>query len=109
MIVPILMLTARDDDVDPKLLAPSYTPGNVVATHTSPPLKEDVHITLKVSQNLHASTMPYELGAHLAKRGNAQAGFDLERGFLEKAGLDLSGASQADGAGGSAHAGNNLQ
>lgn len=93
----------RDDDVDPSLLKPSYTAANEVATHVSPPLKEDVRITLKVSQNLHASTMPYELAAHLAHQGNPQAGFDLERGFLETAGLDLSGASQADGAGGSAH------
>jgi D-alanyl-D-alanine carboxypeptidase/D-alanyl-D-alanine-endopeptidase (penicillin-binding protein 4) len=30
----------------------------------------------------------------------AQAGFDLEREFLQKAGLDLSGASQGDGEGG---------
>lgn len=94
---------ARGDDVDFAALAPRYTPDAVVAEHVSPPLKEDVRITLKVSQNLHASTMPYELGALVAHEGTAQAGFDLEHAFLEKAGLDLSGASQADGAGGSAH------
>ncbi len=94
---------ARGDDVDFATVASRYTPDAVVATHVSPPLKEDVRITLKVSQNLHASTMPYELGAHVAHKGNAQAGFDLEREFLEKAGLDLGGASQGDGAGGSAH------
>jgi D-alanyl-D-alanine carboxypeptidase/D-alanyl-D-alanine-endopeptidase (penicillin-binding protein 4) len=32
-----------------------YTSDNVVAEHTSPPLSEDVRITLKVSHNLHAS------------------------------------------------------
>jgi PBP4 family serine-type D-alanyl-D-alanine carboxypeptidase len=94
---------ARGDDVDFSALAPRYTPDAVVATHVSPPLKEDVRITLKVSQNLHASTMPYELGALLAHKGTAQAGFDLEHDFLAKAGLDLSGASQGDGAGGNAH------
>lgn len=84
-------------------LAASYTPQNLVAEHVSPPLSQDVRITLKVSQNLHASVMPFILGAVLghAKQNIDQAGFDLERGFLEKAGLDLSGASQSDGAGGS--------
>jgi D-alanyl-D-alanine carboxypeptidase/D-alanyl-D-alanine-endopeptidase (penicillin-binding protein 4) len=84
-------------------LSSSYVPANVVAEHVSPPFSEEVKVTLKVSQNLHASTTPYILGALLAHQGQAQAGFDLEREFLGKAGLDLSGASQGDGAGGSAH------
>lgn len=95
--------SARGDRVDFAALAAKYTPDAIVAEHVSPPLAEDVKITLKVSQNLHASTMPYELGALLAHEGTAQAGFDQERAFLQKAGLDLSGASQGDGAGGSAH------
>jgi N-acyl-D-amino-acid deacylase len=88
---------------DFKALAANYTPQNLVAEHVSPPLSEDVKVTLKVSQNLHASVMPFILGAVLshAKQNIDQAGFDLERGLLEKAGLDLSGASQSDGAGGS--------
>ncbi len=73
-----------------------------MAEHVSPPFYEDVKVTLKVSQNLHASMMPWVVGATLSHAGaNAeQAGFDLERSFLEKAGLDLSAASQGDGAGG---------
>jgi len=65
-------------------------------------MSEEVKVTLKVSQNLHASSTPYILGAVLghAKKDIDQAGFDLEHEFLQKAGLDLSGASQADGAGG---------
>lgn len=80
-----------------------YTPLNLVAEHVSPPLAQDVKITLKVSQNLHASLMPYVLGAVLAhdSKTSDQAGFNLEHGFLAHAGLDLSGASQSDGAGGS--------
>lgn len=79
-----------------------YQPENLVAEHTSPPLSEEVKVTLKVSQNLHASMTPYILGAALgkAKAHIDQAGFDQERSFLQKATLDLSGASQADGAGG---------
>jgi D-alanyl-D-alanine carboxypeptidase/D-alanyl-D-alanine-endopeptidase (penicillin-binding protein 4) len=81
-----------------------YKPENQVAEHVSPPFTEEVKVTLKVSQNLHASNMPYVLGATLAKGGQdaLQAGFDLENQFLRKAGLDLSGAAQSDGAGGAA-------
>jgi PBP4 family serine-type D-alanyl-D-alanine carboxypeptidase len=87
---------------DFKLLAPAYTEANVVAEHVSPPLSEEVKVTLKVSQNLHASMTPYILGALVGGKTDSieQAGFDLEREFLEKAGLDLSGAAQGDGAGG---------
>ena len=91
------------DKPDFTALAASYTDANAVAEHVSPPFSEDVKVTLKVSQNLHASMMPYVLGAILGHTGTAQAGFDQEHHFLQQAGLDLSGASQADGAGGSAH------
>jgi PBP4 family serine-type D-alanyl-D-alanine carboxypeptidase len=88
---------------DFKALARYYVPQNLVAEHVSPPLSEDVKITLKVSQNLHASLMPYVLGAIVSRATENidQAGFDLERDFLSKAGLDVTGASQSDGAGGS--------
>jgi len=87
---------------DFKTLATDYTPQHQLAEHVSPPLAEEVKVTLKVSQNLHASIMPYFLGAVVAHAQSdaAQAGFGLEHDFLEKAGLDLSGASQGDGAGG---------
>jgi len=88
---------------DFKALSAAYTPDNVVAEHVSPPLAEEVKVTLKVSQNLHASMTPFILGAVLAHDGTARAGFGLEHDFLERAGLDLSGASQGDGAGGAAH------
>ncbi|HEX4020912.1 MAG TPA: D-alanyl-D-alanine carboxypeptidase/D-alanyl-D-alanine-endopeptidase [Acidobacteriaceae bacterium] len=87
---------------DFKTLASSYTDGNVVADHVSPPLSQEIKVTLKVSQNLHASTTPYILGAILDSKAKdpEQAGFDLEHKFLAGGDLDLSGASQADGAGG---------
>ena len=80
----------------------SYQPVNVVAEHVSPPFSEEVKVTLKVSQNLHASTMPMILKSVLAHGDTATTGFDLERGMLQRAGLDLSGAQQTDGAGGDA-------
>jgi dihydroorotase/N-acyl-D-amino-acid deacylase len=98
-------LAAPTDQINFKALAANYKPENIVAEHVSPPLKEEVKITLKVSQNLHASSMPYLLGALVAHKDTDidQAGFDIENQFLTKAGLDLSGAAQSDGAGGNAY------
>ena len=83
-----------------------YNSQHQVAEHVSAPLSEEVKVTLKVSQNLHASMTPYVLGAIVGKATTKidQKGFALEHDFLTTAGLDLSGASQADGAGGAASA-----
>jgi len=83
-------------------LAHYYTPENQIAEHISLPLAEEIKVTLKVSQNLHAGMGLYLLGA-IAGKDTANAlkkGFELERAFLTDAKLDLSGASQGDGAGG---------
>ena len=98
--VPVSPFGVRHDF---KALAAAYTPDNLVAEHVSPPLTEEAKVTLKVSQNLHASMMPFILSGVLAHDGSAKAGFKLEHDLLERAGLDLSGASQGDGAGGAAH------
>ncbi len=83
-----------------------YNSQHQVAEHVSAPLTEEIKVTLKVSQNLHASMTPYILGAIVGKATTKidQKGFALEHDFLTSAGLDLSGASQADGAGGAASA-----
>jgi PBP4 family serine-type D-alanyl-D-alanine carboxypeptidase len=79
-----------------------YTSEFQVAEHISPPLREEIKITLKVSQNLHAGMGPYFLGILVAKntKDPLSAGFKIEHAFLTDANLDLSGASQGDGAGG---------
>ena len=79
-----------------------YVADNQVAEHVSPPLSEEVKITLKVSQNLHAGMGPYLLGTLVAKdaKDPLDAGFKVEHDFLQAANLDLSGAGQGDGAGG---------
>lgn len=87
---------------DFKLIARNYTPENLLADHVSLPLSEEIKVTLKVSQNLHAGIGPYLLGA-LGANDTANplaAGFGIEHDFLRAAGLDMSGASQGDGAGG---------
>ncbi len=87
-----------------KTIAANYKPENLLAEHISPPLKEDVKITLKLSQNLHASMGPFLLGALVAHKQSDidQAGFDAEHDFLKNAGVDLTAAAQSDGAGGNA-------
>jgi PBP4 family serine-type D-alanyl-D-alanine carboxypeptidase len=79
-----------------------YSTENQVAEHVSPPLSEEIKITLKVSQNLHAGMGPYYLGLLVAKdtKDPIHAGFKIENTFLTAANLDLSGVSQGDGAGG---------
>jgi D-alanyl-D-alanine carboxypeptidase/D-alanyl-D-alanine-endopeptidase (penicillin-binding protein 4) len=79
-----------------------YTDENKVAEHISLPLSEEIKVTLKVSQNLHAGMGPYLLGTLVGKdtTNPLKKGFELERAFLGQAKLDLSGASQGDGAGG---------
>jgi D-alanyl-D-alanine carboxypeptidase/D-alanyl-D-alanine-endopeptidase (penicillin-binding protein 4) len=99
-----------EDRPDAAALAPMYTPAHVVAEHVSPPYAEDVKVTLKVSQNLHASATPFLLGALEPSRSGgdgppeaAARGFVRIRKFLETTGADVSGASQSDGAGADAH------
>jgi len=79
-----------------------YTSENELADHISLPLAEEIKVTLKVSQNLHAGMGPYLLGAIVGKEAvnPLKKGFEIERAFLQDAKLDLSGISQGDGAGG---------
>jgi D-alanyl-D-alanine carboxypeptidase/D-alanyl-D-alanine-endopeptidase (penicillin-binding protein 4) len=64
----VVVLKTESRPADFKFPAASYTPENALAEHVSPPLSEEVKVTLKVSQNLHAAMMPYILGAILATR-----------------------------------------
>lgn len=84
--------------------APSYTSENQIAVHRSPPLSEDVKVTLKVSDNLHAAMMPYLWGAVIAhdKTDPQAAGFKLENAFLRRAGFDPLQFVQNDGEGANA-------
>jgi D-alanyl-D-alanine carboxypeptidase/D-alanyl-D-alanine-endopeptidase (penicillin-binding protein 4) len=83
-------------------LARLYTPQHQIAEHVSLPLAEEIKVTLKVSQNLHAGMGPYLLGTLVAKntKDPLQAGFATERAFFQEAKLDSSAISQGDGAGG---------
>ncbi|HEY1654501.1 MAG TPA: D-alanyl-D-alanine carboxypeptidase/D-alanyl-D-alanine-endopeptidase [Candidatus Tumulicola sp.] len=89
---------------DPAAAAGDYIEANRVAEHVSPPLSQDVYVTLKVSDNLHAALLPYDWAIYVlhAKSDFLKVAFTRENALLRSAGLDVSGAAQQDGLGGSA-------
>lgn len=71
-----------------------------VAVFTSPPFSESARLILKVSHNLHASTLPLLLAARNGKRTLAE-GLRVQHDFLGRLGLDVETISFGGGAGGS--------
>jgi D-alanyl-D-alanine carboxypeptidase/D-alanyl-D-alanine-endopeptidase (penicillin-binding protein 4) len=71
-----------------------------VALFKSAPFSEVAKVTLKVSHNLYASTLPLLLAAKHGKRTLAD-GLRLQRQFLADQGVDVSTISFGGGAGGS--------
>lgn len=70
-----------------------------VAKFTSPPLSEVIRVTLKVSHNLYASTLPLLIAAQHGGRTLAD-GLRWQRHFLAGLGVDVATISFAGGAGG---------
>src|SRR5439155_15240790 len=70
-----------------------------VASFTSPPLSEVIKVTLKVSHNLYASTLPLLVASKFGERKLAD-GLRRQRDFLKKIGVDTNAVSFAGGAGG---------
>lgn len=70
-----------------------------VAVFTSPPLSEVIKVTLKVSHNLYASTLPI-LAAVKHNQRTLADGLHLQRKFLQSVGVDVTTISFAGGAGG---------
>jgi D-alanyl-D-alanine carboxypeptidase/D-alanyl-D-alanine-endopeptidase (penicillin-binding protein 4) len=71
-----------------------------VAALTSPPFSENVRLVLKVSHNLHASTLPLLVAVKHGKR-TLEEGLRLQHDFLARAGVDVETISFGGGAGGS--------
>jgi D-alanyl-D-alanine carboxypeptidase/D-alanyl-D-alanine-endopeptidase (penicillin-binding protein 4) len=86
-------------------LIPSPKPsGTILASHTSAPLAEDVMLTNKVSQNLHAELFLHNLGRRSAcGDGSILGGARLIRANLLHAGLDPDDFIFFDGSGLSDH------
>ena len=70
-----------------------------VALHTSLPLSESIVLILKVSHNLHASTLPL-LVAHKHGERTLAAGLKRQHDFLKRAGVEVDTISFGGGAGG---------
>jgi D-alanyl-D-alanine carboxypeptidase/D-alanyl-D-alanine-endopeptidase (penicillin-binding protein 4) len=89
-------LQAPQSDLPPR---DSYAPERRVALFTSPPLSEALKVTLKVSHNLYASTLPLLVAVHHNKRTLAD-GMRLEGQVLASLGVDVRTITFAGGAGG---------
>jgi D-alanyl-D-alanine carboxypeptidase/D-alanyl-D-alanine-endopeptidase (penicillin-binding protein 4) len=97
--VSVTAPAAGDNPAKKLPAAGSYGSAKKVAELTSPPLSEDVKLTLKVSQNMHAN---YYIML-LALSGNKTSfndGMTREGEVLRALGLDTTAMSLGDGAGG---------
>jgi D-alanyl-D-alanine carboxypeptidase/D-alanyl-D-alanine-endopeptidase (penicillin-binding protein 4) len=70
-----------------------------VAVFTSPPFAEVIKVTLKVSHNLYASTLPLLVAVRHGQTTLAD-GLRWQRGFLKDLGIEVESISFAGGAGG---------
>jgi D-alanyl-D-alanine carboxypeptidase/D-alanyl-D-alanine-endopeptidase (penicillin-binding protein 4) len=77
----------------------SYKDLTRIAVLKSPPLSEAIKVTLKVSHNLYASTLPLLVAAQHGKRTLAE-GLHEERRLLADLGVDVDAMSLESGAGG---------
>jgi serine-type D-Ala-D-Ala carboxypeptidase/endopeptidase (penicillin-binding protein 4) len=77
----------------------SYGSLTRVAVIVSPPLSETIKVTLKVSHNLYASTLPLLVAAKHSERTLA-AGLRRQREFLRRLEVDTDAVSFGGGAGG---------
>jgi D-alanyl-D-alanine carboxypeptidase/D-alanyl-D-alanine-endopeptidase (penicillin-binding protein 4) len=83
---------------------PPDTSEKTLASHSSPSLLEDVIVTNKVSQNLHAELWLHHLGRKVfCGDGSTLRGARLVRAFLENAGIDKDDFVFFDGSGLSGH------
>jgi len=82
-----------------KTIEPPVEGMRVLATHVSPPFEQDVKVTLKVSQNLHAELYLRLLGRLEGGDGTVAQGARVVRQFLMRAGVDPKDFVFYDGSG----------
>ena len=92
-------LGPADDPAARKGAPPARPPQTEpLARLTAPPLAEDVALTNKVSQNLHAELLLRRLG-RLGGTGSIADGLEVVRGMLEQARIPRTGYDFSDGSG----------
>jgi D-alanyl-D-alanine carboxypeptidase/D-alanyl-D-alanine-endopeptidase (penicillin-binding protein 4) len=79
--------------------APEPEPGVEVARRDSAPLVEDLRITDKVSQNLHAEMALRAVAKARRRVGSREAGIAERQAFLDEIGVDRGSYTLADGSG----------
>jgi len=90
----------RDEPADLKAAPSSASPAGVeLARRTSAPLIEDLRVTDKVSQNLHAEMALRAVGRARRNVGSLEAGLEELRVFLGEAGIDPASWNINDGSG----------
>jgi D-alanyl-D-alanine carboxypeptidase/D-alanyl-D-alanine-endopeptidase (penicillin-binding protein 4) len=82
-----------------KTIEPPTDGERVLATHVSPPFEQDIAVTLKVSQNLHAELFLRALGRLEGGDGSVAQGARVVRRFLLRAGVDPGDFELYDGSG----------
>jgi serine-type D-Ala-D-Ala carboxypeptidase/endopeptidase (penicillin-binding protein 4) len=95
-------VSASRYDANPEKLLPEQGDNRGlirIALLKSPPFSENARLILKVSHNLHASTLPLLVAVKHGKRQLAD-GLRLEHDFLKRVGLDADSISFGGGAGG---------
>jgi D-alanyl-D-alanine carboxypeptidase/D-alanyl-D-alanine-endopeptidase (penicillin-binding protein 4) len=71
----------------------------VLAEHVSPPLREDIKVTNKVSQNLHAEMLLRTLGREVGNYGSLTVGLQVLNAFAAQAGVLPGETYFSDGSG----------
>jgi serine-type D-Ala-D-Ala carboxypeptidase/endopeptidase (penicillin-binding protein 4) len=91
------------NDCQQKQVAALAEAGTMLATHSSPTVQEDIVVTNKVSQNLHAELLLHDLGVSVVWEGSTAQGARVVKTFLEKVGIDKDDFVFFDGSGLSGH------
>ncbi|MGH9561039.1 MAG: D-alanyl-D-alanine carboxypeptidase/D-alanyl-D-alanine endopeptidase, partial [Terracidiphilus sp.] len=91
--------TAAGEPVLPSAPPQSDPQRLVLAEHLSPPLRESVQLTNKISQNLHAEIYLRTVGREKLGLASTAAGLKVERGFLQSAGIPEGDVLLSDGSG----------
>ncbi len=95
-----LALPAATQSGDVAQIAPAVPAGDVVlASRTSVPLLQDITVTNKVSQNLHAETWLRLLGQHFGEDGSIVEGARVVRAQMLRAGMQPQDFFFYDGSG----------
>ena len=80
-------------------LPPQTAKRIVLAEHDSLPLSQDIKVTLKVSQNLHAEMLLRTMSRVLDNKGSLEDGLDILNGFVQKIGIAPQEVQFAGGSG----------